>query len=297
MRPGEIEGMRVGTVDGATGAVARTTILLGPQTRLAETLNGLVRTQRRAMARHGLDAYPSRVATRALRRAIADERPIAPQDTLAEGLGLDSRGATFLSAVNLFGPPRAAFRGRELFPDAEVALAGLGSLLVGREALLVMAVEPLHHFLFAMQSEALSTRVRATRWDVLYELGWADLVAEVAEAAPGASVLVLTPGAAVVNAAAVLDELFGPAAAALDAASIRAPYLSPAGQAALARLRAAGRDDPETAEQLWHAHAMVPDWRALEAQLGIDRVTARLLDQRFREDLRDIEALPGVRLA
>lgn len=220
-----------------------------------------------------------------------------------------------------------AFRHQELFPNAERLIATRTSSISTMVSRVVVTIEPLHHFLFSINSPKLHQRLAGTSWEALYELSWADLVLEVCEAFPSSRVWVITPDAAFGSAKTVLSELFGPAGCEIDPALLQRPHLTPDGQAALASILAAHKPAPDILEQLracnpdtpagqatfasilaahepnpgileqlFASHRDTPDPAELEARLGIDQLTSSLLDQRFLEDLREVEALPDVRL-
>ena len=265
-----------------TQANSDVTLLVGPQTRLACALNDVVRTSGADIAAAGVTALPNRIAAPAIRAATAadfsdDER----HGSLASALCLGDGHPVFLSAISLLGAPAAAYRGQELFPDA---------------ARLVVTIEPLHHFLFSLASPTLHQRVADSPWEALFEISWSDLIAELSEAFPSRQVLVLTPDAAFAGARTLLSEFFGAAGTTIDPAILQKQHLTPDGQAALTMIRAAGEPEPDILEELLAAYRATPDPGHLEARTGIDKLTSTLLDQRFLEDLSDLDALPNVRL-
>ncbi len=273
------------------------TLLVGPQTRLARALNDIVRTRRRAIEKAGVLAVPNRVASRALRAASAESQDDnAWLAALEAALQLDDGRPVFLSAINFLGPPTAVYRGQELFPKAERIIAGHGSPLADVVSRIVLTVEPLHHFLLALKSPTLHHRVSVAPWETLYELSWSDLVSELSAAFPSSRVWVVTPDAAFVGADMMISEMFGAAATAIDPKILQRSQLTPEGQAALAKAGAKARPSAETLESLIAAHRDAPDRAELKKRIGIDKLTATLLDQRFQEDLHNIEKLPRVRL-
>jgi hypothetical protein len=265
------------------------TLLLGPQTAVSLALNSIAREHRATLAQAGMTALPSRAASPLIRRCL-DDRPLAERraDLAAE---LPRRPA-FLAAVNFFGPPEAGLSNRELFPDAEMALAGLSELAPG--ARILLAVDPLPRLFLAARSEALETRVRRTPWEDLYEIGWADLVREVVEAMPGSSVMVLTGQGTGAASGDVMERVFGEAAAKLPPHALLTPLITETGRAVLTRL--VGQETPDAARlaEVYASFADLPDKADIRDRLGIDKVTRILLDQRFEEDRAAIAALPGV---
>ncbi|MGI9389460.1 MAG: hypothetical protein ACR2O1_05320 [Boseongicola sp.] len=278
-------------------AKSQVTLLVGPQTRLARALNDAVRTRRAAIAAAGVTAFPSRIATRALRAAMSDKTSDDHSYvSLASELSLHDGRPVFLSAINLLGGPASAFYRQELFPHAEQMISGPGTALSEVVSRVVTTIEPLHHFLMSLRVPTLHQRVADSPWEALYELSWSDLVSEICEAFPTSQVLVLSPDAAFVNASTVLFELFGVAGARIDPAFLQRPHLTPNGQAALSSIRETKDPAPDILEELLAAHRDTPDSAELEARTGIDKLTSTLLEQRFLEDIRDLETLPNVRL-
>ena len=276
---------------------SRVTLLLGPQTRLANGLNDAIRNFWDFIAAAGVTAIPNRFAMSTIRAAAAENLSDRERRAILEsGLSLNDGNPVFLSAIKLLGEPANAYRGRELFADAERRINAAGSGLSGMVSRVVVTIEPLHHFLFSIDSPALHQRLADTRWETLYELSWSDLVSEVCEAFPSSRVCVVTPDAVFGSARTVLSELFGPAGCEIDPAQLQRPHLTLDGQAALARINATHDPAPDILEQIFAKHRDTPDPVELEARTGIDKLTSVLLDQRFLEDLRELEALPKVRL-
>ncbi len=260
-------------------------------------MNDVVRTSGADIAAAGVTALPNRIAAPAIRAATAadfsdDER----HGSLASALCLGDGHPVFLSAISLLGAPAAAYRGQELFPDAERIFYAPGSGLSTLVSRLVVTIEPLHHFLFSLASPTLHQRVADSPWEALFEISWSDLIAELSEAFPSRQVLVLTPDAAFAGARTLLSEFFGAAGTTIDPAILQQQHLTPDGQAALTMIRAAGEPEPDILEELLAAYRATPDPGHLEARTGIDKLTSTLLDQRFLEDLSDLDALPNVRL-
>lgn len=266
------------------------TLLLGPQTIVSLALNALAREYRHAFVEKGMTVMPSRVASPLIRRCL-DDRPLAErQADLAADL---PRKPALLSAVNFFGPPEAGLVKREIFPDAEVKLAGLAEL--APRARVVLAVDPLHEFFLAAGSEALEGRVRRTSWEDLYELSWADLVREVIEMLPDSPILVLTGKGTGGASGEVLTRLFGDAASALPETQPFIRHLvTETGQAVLGRMCERGGPDPAMLAELHTSFAQRPTREDIAERLGIEKVTRTLLDQRFDEDLAALRAMPAV---
>jgi len=271
------------------------TVLVGPETPVALALNDFVRRMRGLMALHGLAAVPNRRAGPVLRQA-ANSR-VAAAARLTALHDVTGAGPAFLSAVKFLGLPRRGFRGRSILPGVAVRLAGLGELGLGAGLRLVIAPAALPAFFLATGSEATAARVSATPWETLYELSWAALADEIAEALPGAEISVLAPRRAATRSPEVLAALFGPAAAASEEPwALLASALDETGRAVLAEQFGGAPPSPAVAEELLDSFPAGPGRAELRAQLGIDDLTATLLEQRLYEDLRDIRASGRVRL-
>ncbi len=270
--------------------LADLTILLGPQTTAGQALNTVIRESRHRLSDAGLSTFPTRLATPLLRRAM-DDRPY--DDRMAEFAQSTERRPAFLSAVNFFGPLHAGLARNELFPDAEMALAGLAE--VTPKARLLVAIDPLPAFFLAAGADALETRVRDTPWEILYELSWSDLIGELTDMLPDAQILVLTTRRVGETHGKVLGRIFGDFARHIVPSTGLLRYLiSETGRAVLDRLEGQGAPEAHTLEEIYASFALSPDPRDVSEKLGIDKVTATLLDQRFEEDLTAIRALPRV---
>lgn len=271
------------------------TLFIGPQTRLSLAINAIVRGHRGAFARAGLNVRPGRLATPDLRKNLDRDVPLSLRR--AEFAVAVGSGPAFLSAINFLGPPVAAFHQREVFPESEGLLAELPTL--AEAARIVLSLDVLSAFFLAARSEPLEARVRSAGWETLYDLSWADLIEEVAFAMPGSEVLVLTPKGAALRSPEVLERLFGPAASVVPSRwHLMQAALNETGQAVLAKMIAeAGEDNAPSAEtlgELYDSFAERADPAMLGERLGVDKVTAVLLEQRFREDLDRIAAMPRV---
>lgn len=269
---------------------AALTLIIGPQTDLALSLNAVVRTGRAALGRAGMTALPSRLASPLLRRTLDPSRPFA--ERASDFAEATRPRPAFLSAVNFLGPPQAGLHRGEIFPDAEGALAGLSELT--GSARIVFLPDSLPAFLLASGSDVLEERVRRTSWETLYELSWADLAREVTAALPGCRLTILTPRGAAIHSAGALLHLFGAAAEALpDPQVLLRNAVDETGGAVLDRILAGGEPDEPTRAELYDSFARRPDPAVVAERLGIDRLTMTLLEQRFDEDLDAISALPG----
>lgn len=268
------------------------TILLGPQTRVSLALNAHLRENRQHLHDQGMIALPSRLASPMVRRAL-DDRPL--EERLAEFTAATAAGPAILSAINMFGPPQAGLAKGELFPDAELTLAGLDPII--GPARIVLAIDALPEFFLAAQSDALEDRVRKTPWEVLFELSWYDLVNELVALLPTAQFLILA-GPTVGAALPRLEEaLLGAAAGTLPSPyTLLRHLISETGSAVLDRMLERGAPDADTLADLFQSFAMTAPLSEQKERLGLDKVTSILLDQRFEEDLGRIAALPRVEI-
>ena len=268
------------------------TILLGPQTRLSLALNAHLRENRQYLYDEGLVALPTRLASPLVRRAL-DDRPL--EERLSEFRSAIEAGPAILSAVNMFGPPQAGLAKGELFPDAELTLAGLDPI-VG-PARIVLAVDVLPEFFLAAQSEALEERVRKTPWEVLFELSWYELVSELVDLLPAATFLVLAGARAGKDLRRLETMLLGRSAGSLPHPhSLLRHLVSETGAAVLDRMLARGTPDDGTLADLYQSFAVTSSLEERKERLGLDKVTGILLEQRFEEDLERIATLPRVTL-
>lgn len=266
------------------------TILLGPQTDLSRALNALIRENRQFLHGRGMSAHPSRTASPMLRKAVSD-RPEA--ERLAEFEANTKPRPALLSAINFFGPPQAGLMKGELFPEAELKLAELSA--VASKARIVVAIDPLPRFFLASVSDVLEERVRKTPWEVLYELSWFELLREVVESLPEADVLVLRSDGMGENLMKLNQRLFGGFVEGLPK-----PYvllhqlLTETGHAVMERMLKRGPLDAATVAELYESFSKQRSLDEYSERMGIDKVTAALLDQRFQEDLDLIATLDRV---
>ncbi len=240
-------------------------VLLGPQTKAAHGLNDLVRENAMTLANEGFGAFSNRFAARALRNIGRSEQADREKNTqFIQDFNLLENSNAILSPINFFGPPEAAFRSSDLFPDAERVLAMMAPVFSDTSMTAFISIEPLHDFFFGLVSDRPVARVASTKWEALYELGWSDLVSEVVDGLPETPIRVITPGAIIERLGSVTENLFGPAAHLIDVTE-------------LARRQKAKPNPDEMKERT-----------------GIDVLTATLLEQRFSEDLDVIASLPNV---
>lgn len=273
------------------GAHPQLTLFLGPQSRHGLALNLAVRDNRPALIRAGLAAFPTRMASPAL-RALADpnktidERRCAFEDLTADG-------PAFYSALNFLGAPHRGFQRAELFPEAEIQLGALAEVAADRPFRVILAPDTLPDLFLAVGSDELENRVRAASWEQLYEASWAELVENLLDALPCAGLLVLTNSGAATGGVALAECLFGPAADAVGPTVFLRETLNVTGQAVLDRM-GAGTPTEEVARDLYRSFADRADVETCRERLGIDRLTRKLLLQRYDEDIERIAALDRV---
>lgn len=265
------------------------TLILGPQSTGALQLNTFVRQAGGVLAKHGIRALPTRVAAPLLRRCIDTERPYRERKADFER-EIAPRPAV-LSALNLFGPPEAALARGVFFPHAEPVLGPIGKIIEHSEVVLV--VDTLPRLFLAPGSEKLEARVRGTGWETLYELGWADLARAITDKMKAARLLVLTPRGMALRSADVLERVFGNGITNhCDPHWLFRQAISETGHAVLDRLLEQGSPDAATFKELYASFALQPSLAEIEERLGVEKITAALLEQRFQEDLNAIAALP-----
>ncbi len=268
------------------------TLILGPQTGVSLALNVHLRENRNGLRSHGITVMPSRFASPLMRRVV-DQRPEA--ERLAEFKAKAMPRPVILSAVELLGRPQAGLAKGELFPDAELALAGMATII--RDARVVFAIDPLPSFFLAAGSDLLEERVRTTPWEVLYELNWYEMLTELVDLLPDATFLVLTGRGVAKEPQQTLARLLGD-----DLTDLPAPYsmlrqlISETGHAVLDRMLERGPPDAEMLADLCKSFSLTPAKEDIRDRLGLDKVTNILLEQRFEEDLEQIATLPRVEL-
>ncbi len=269
---------------------ANLTLLLGPQTRLGLAINALVRQQRGLLKKADLHALPARLSQPLMRRHLDPDAPLGARQ---EAFAKDTEGATFLSAVSFLGPPPVSLGDRELLPEAERWLAALGEL--SPRSHIILTIDRLPAFFMAAKSAPLERRVRATPWEVLYELSWSDLIDEILVALPDCKLSVLTPDLAAVRSPETLKLLFGEAADAFpDPYVLLRAMISETGHVVLDRLLGEGTPSVTTLEDLNSSLSTVPSAEMISERLGMDKLTQTLLNQRFEEDLEAIGEMAGI---
>lgn len=265
------------------------TLIFGPQSTGALHLNTFIRHAGSGLTKLGLRALPTRSASPLMRRLMDSERPF--RERRADFDRETVPRPAVLAALNLFGPPDAAYAKRAFFPNFDATLGPIRKIT--GPSTVVLVVEPLHHLFLASGSERLEARVRTAGWETLYELGWADLVRSVSDKMEGCTILVLTPRGMALRSREVLERLFGD-----QVSTITDPYwlfrqsVSETGGAVLDRMLGSGTPDAAMLEDMYTSFALSPSPDVVEQRLGIEKITAMLLEQRFAEDLDAIAGLP-----
>jgi len=265
------------------------TLLFGPQSKGAMTLNDYVRRFTRPLAQHGVHAIPTRFASPLLRRCQNSELPLEDRQTEFETA--TARQPVILAGVNVFGPAEAMLTEGEFLPDVLPGLRQLGEIVGACQV--VMAIDPLPHLLGAPVTQRLAARVRPIGWEALFEMGWTDVLSAISTTMPEADILVLTSKGMALQSEQVLTRLFGTAGPPMDD-----PYwllrqaVSDTGHAVLERFLEEGSMTPETLEEFYTSFAVKPDLGDIETRLGIEKITTTLMVQRFEEDLEAIAKLP-----
>lgn len=265
------------------------TLFLGPQTRSGLALNLAVRNNRPAMIKAGLRAHPTRIASPAL-RALADQRRSVSERNETFAAMLEEAPA-FHAALNMFAPSHKGFTGLELFPDSVFQLAALGDVAEYTRMRVIVTPDWLPDYFLAAASPPLETRVRGTGWEVLYELNWVDLVADICSVLPKADVLVLTPRGLALGLGPLGARLFGPGAVAVAPSFFLREALDVTGQAVLDRMEPGAPLSAEVAADLYASFAVRADREMCRERLGLDRQTLGLLATRFDEDMAEIAGM------
>lgn len=267
------------------------TVFIGPQSRHGLAVNLAVRDHRPAMIRAGLNAHPTRLASPALRSLVDPAKTLAERRASFDALAAE--GPSFYSALNFLGAPQKGFRHSELFPEAESQLGGLAEVAGDRRFRLIIAPDALPELFLAANSDVLEERVRKTGWEHLYEIGWADLIVETHEALPGAEILVLTHPGTALGGDAFMRRLFGPAAGETNQRLFLRECLNETGKAVLDRM-GEGAAPEDLQHELYRSFADRADAALCHERLGMDRLTRKLLLQRFDEDIAFIATLDRV---
>lgn len=269
----------------------RLSLFLGPQSGHALAINLAVRNQRPAMIRAGLAAYPTRLASPAL-RALAD--PNRTRDERREAfMALSGEKPAFYSALNFLGSPNKGFRSSDLFPEASVLLGHLAEVAGDTRFRVILAPDALPDLFLATESETVREQIRNTSWEHLFEVSWAELVAEIRVALPAADLVVLTHAGVALGGTVLAAHLFGPAADVVEPRLFLSESLNVTGQAVLDRM-GEGMPTDEVARDLYRSFARRVDQTACREALGMDRLTLKLMMQRFDEDLGEIAAMDCV---
>lgn len=274
-----------------SGSFPDLTLFIGPGFSHGLAVHQVLRDNRKALFRAGLAAHPTRMASPAL-RAIADSNRTLDERREAFA-GFSSSAPAFYAALNFLGSPYRGLRNADFFPDAEVQLGALAEVAGAARFRMVLALDSLPDLFMATELETLVERARATPWEQLYAASWADLLAGLLDCLPGAEVIVLTHAGLALGGEGLVERLFGPGAAVLNARDLLGQCLNVTGRAVLDRMGEAMPDEA-SARELYQSFAARADAAACRERLGMDRLTRKLLMQRFDEDMARIAAMARV---
>lgn len=265
------------------------TLLFGPQSKGAMTLNDYARRFSRPLAQYGMHAIPTRFASPLLRRCQNSELPI--EDREAEFDKATTQQPVILAGVNVFGPAEAMLSEGEFLPNVLPGLRQLGEIVGACQ--IVMAIDPLPHLFSAPATQRLAARVRPIGWEALFEMGWTEVFSAISDTMPEADILILTSRGMALQSKDVLRRLFGTKGPpAEDPYWLLRQAVSGTGHAVLDRVLKDGSMTLETLEEFYASFAVKPDPNDMEARLGIEKITTTLMAQRFEEDLEAIAKLP-----
>ncbi len=264
------------------------TLIVGPQTKGAFALNAYARLHGSALLKQGVKALPLRAASPVLWRIANPDRTLDDRQTVFDAE--IAAQPTVLCGLNFFGAPEAALKKGALFPDPAASLAPLGKLAGACQV--VLLVDSLPRLFLAPNAARLEAKVKATGWERLFELSWVDLARTITQELPQARLLVLTPGGMALHSESLLRRLFGAKDLPGDPFWLLRQAMSETGQAVLDRMRAQGHPDAKTEADLYTSFGEHPSLEDIEARLGIEKITATLLEQRLAEDLDVIAGLP-----
>jgi hypothetical protein len=268
------------------------TLFIGPQTQAGLALNLAIRENRPALLRAGLAAHPTRIASPLLRGVSNPKSDIGTRRARFAEMAGD--GPSFHSALNFFGMTRKGFRNFELFPGSLAALEALAEAAEGVPMRVILTPDRLPDFFLATGSDLVAEWVRATGWELLYELSWAEIVANVRAVLPSAEVLVLTHRGLALGGAALAERLFGAVSGAVVGPVFLRETLNATGRAVLDRMALTAAPETAVAEELYSSFADRVDVETCRERLGLDRLTVKLLGQRLEEDLALMRAMRRV---
>ena len=269
------------------------TIVVGPQTESAFALNSYVRKFAPLLKDAGVKALPVRASMSLISRVTYPSRPLA--ERIFDLQNDAELHPVTLCAINFFGPPESALKSGKFFPEPESFTRPLGE--VAGKARIILAVDALYKMFLAPGATRLEARVKVTGWEHLFDLGWLELARAVSVGFPEAELLVLTPEGLALRSEDVLARVFyrdKPVQG--DPHWLLRQALTETGQSVLDRIFATSDPDEKILSEVYGAFRKEIPHSDIEARLGIEKITATLLDQRFREDLDAIAALPRVEI-
>ena len=267
------------------------TLLLGPSSQHGMALNSTVRSARHALAKEGLTAYPVRLAGPAIRAVIDLARDIEDRQHDFDRILGDA--PAFYSAprfLTLAGDFKLGLIG----PSVEKGLGALAEVAGNADIRFVIAIDTLPDLFLAQNSNALEARIAKVDWAVLYEVSWMQPIRAIRRSFPGAGITVLTHAGAILNAGEMLEHLFGTQAHLVGTRIMLQSALNTTGLAVLDRMGSDAEPDENVTRELYQSFANRADAETCRSRLGMDRLTRKLLLQRFDEDLTAIAALDNV---
>ena len=267
------------------------TLFIGPSSQHGLALNAAVRASRPALAKKGVAAYPLRLAGQAIWAVCDRNRDI--EDRQGEFDRILGEAPAFYCALGLLSLAKNLGSG-QLFPLVEQNIRNLAEVAGEADIRFVIAVDTLPDLFLSQNSAVLDARVIRSDWAVLYELSWLEPIRAIRQAFPNAGITVLTHAGAALNAEDMLRHLFGSYAHLLAPRPILQSALNTTGQAVLERMGSDVTPDEDVARELYQSFANRADADECRTRLGMERLTRKLLLQRFDEDLTVIAALDDV---
>ena len=272
-------------------ALPALTLFIGPSSQHGLALNATVRASRPMLEKVGVTAYPLRLAGPAI-WAVGD-RGRAVEDRQSDFDRILGEAPAFYCALGLLSVAKD-FGSGQLFPSVDQGLQALAEVAGKADLRFVVAIDTLPDLFLSQNSAVLDARVANSDWAVLYELSWVQPIRAIRQSFPDAEIAVLTHAGAVLNSDTMLRHLFGSFSHLVGPRIMLQSALNTTGQAVLDRM---GNDvawDEEIARELYQSFASRAGADECRTRLGMDRLTLKLLLQRFDEDLTAIAAMADV---
>ena len=267
------------------------TLFIGPSSQHGLALNATVKGARPALHKRGMTAYPVRIAGSAINSVIGHRRSL--EDRQGDFDQILGEAPAFYCALRFLSLAQN-FRQTQIFHGLDQSLDNLAEVAGKADLSFVIAIDSLHDLFITLSSANLDARIAKTDWAVLYELSWVQSVRAIQKSFPAAGITVLTHAGAALNSEELFRHLFGSYAHLLGSRTMLRGALNATGQAVLDRMGSDAEPDEEVARELYQSFASRADADACLAQLGMDRLTHKLMLQRFDEDLTAIAAMDNV---